>query len=102
MLVYMSIWSIVMVLFFGMTRVRSGAQIVVMAAVAGLALLVSQMLFILLSESLGIVPDMALINPGLYVAAGPAGWLALLVMPCGWLGPVLGLHVVNRGETADA
>lgn len=102
MLVYMSIWSIVMVLFFGVTRLRSGAQWMVMGAVAGLVLLVSQMLFSLLSESLGMAPNMVMVNPGLYVAAGPAGWLALLVMPCGWLGPVLGLHIANRGETADA
>jgi hypothetical protein len=24
------------------------------------------------------------------------GWLALLVMPCGWLGPMVGLHLVER------
>lgn len=102
MLIYMSIWSIVMVLFLGLSRARSGGQLVLMGTVAGLVLVVSQMLFSLLSESLGIAPNMGMVNPALYVAAGPAGWLALLVMPCGWLGPVLGLHITNQEPVLEA
>jgi hypothetical protein len=29
---------------------------------------------------------------------GLYGWFALLVMPCGWLGPVIGLHLVDHWQ----
>jgi hypothetical protein len=44
---------------------------------------------------------MALMDPGAFVMSGPYGWLALLVMPCGWLGPILGLNLVERWQDGN-
>ncbi|VAW43434.1 hypothetical protein MNBD_CHLOROFLEXI01-2275, partial [hydrothermal vent metagenome] len=34
--------------------------------------------------------------PERFLQSGPFGWLALLVMPCGWLGPFVGFNLIQR------
>lgn len=97
---YMTIWSMIMMVTVGLWRIRSWAQFFVASLVTALILLISQSLFAHLSMTIGVYPDLVLFDPSHYIVKGPVGWLALLVMPCGWLGPVLGLHLVQRWEEA--
>lgn len=97
---YMALWSMVIILAVGVWRLHSWRHVVGMTLVTLLVLLFSQSLFVQLSVSAGLDPSMALANPGLFLASGPYGWFALLVMPCGWLGPVLGLNLVTRWQEA--
>lgn len=96
LIMYMSIWSIVMIVVLGAVRARTVLQIAVMTAVTMIVLFTSQALFEQLSLSAGLAPNMILFDPGRYANAGLVGWLALMVMPCGWLGPILGLHLIER------
>ncbi len=93
---YMAFWSFVVIFAVGFWRLRSLRHVMGMIVVTLLVLLLSQALFIQLSISAGLDPSMALVNPGAFVMSGPYGWFALLVMPCGWLGPILGLNLVER------
>jgi len=77
-------------------RVRNLGQIVVMTLVTAFVLLLSQSLFIQLSISAGLEPSSILYASSDFLLSGPLGWLALLVMPCGWLGPVVGWSLVKR------
>ncbi len=92
---YMIFWSIIVILFFGATKLRRAGQIVTVMIITAGILFLSDALFVNLSQAAGIVPGTA-VNPSDYLAYGPLAWLALLVMPFGWLGPILGLNLVNR------
>lgn len=94
--IYMSVWSVVMILVMGFTRVRHVPRLLVMSLITFLVLFLSQVLFEQLALSAGVAPNMILFDPGTFVSRGPIGWLALLIMPCGWLGPMLSLHLVER------
>jgi len=98
---YMAFWSFAIIFAVGVWRLRSWRHVAGMVAVTLLVLMFTQALFIQLSISAGLDPSMALVNPGAFIVSGPYGWLALLVMPCGWLGPVLGLNLVERWQGAD-
>lgn len=93
---YMAFWSFAFIFAVGIWRLRSWRQLLGMVIVTLMVLLLSQALFVQLSISAGLDPSLALMNPGAFVLSGPVGWLALLVMPCGWLGPILGLNLVER------
>lgn len=93
---YMAFWSLVFIMAVGIWRLRSWRHVAGMGLVTMLVLIMSQSLFVQLSISAGLDPSLALVNPGAFITSGPYGWLALLVMPCGWLGPVLGLNLVER------
>ncbi len=93
---YMICWSIVIVAAFSLWRLETWNQRVVVTAVALLVLLVSQSLFISLATSAGLNPGDALLAPERFLQSGPFGWLALLVMPCGWLGPFVGFNLIQR------
>lgn len=95
---YMIFWSVVIILAIGLLGVRGWSQLVGLFAVTAVILFVSQTLFSHLSYSVGLHPTMGLSNPDYYLAQGPVGWLALLVMPWGWLGPLIGLHLVPKRE----
>ncbi len=96
--IYMAFWSIVMIIFLGFTRIRNLAQLVIVALISALVLIASQVLFIELSMAAGATPSMALADPLYYLNQGMVGWLALLVMPCGWLGPVIGFYLAQRWQ----
>ena len=93
---YMIFWSFVMIAALGIWRLRNLRQIIVVVIVTPVVLLFSQTLFVQLAVNAGMDPSIAAVNPFLFLDAGPLGLLALLVMPCGWLGPIIGLNLVQR------
>ncbi len=93
---YMVLWSIVIVGAIALWRVRHPGQLLLISLVSALVLLLSQSLFWQLSQAAGISPSSTMIEPAIYLSHGPLAWLALLVMPCGWLGPILGLSLVKK------
>lgn len=95
-LLYMVFWSVVMVVALSVLRVRSWRQRFLLCLVTAVVLLVSQSLFLQMSYTLGVDANLALVAPKQYLLRGPMGWMALMVMPCGWLGPFVGLHLTER------
>lgn len=93
---YMICWSIIIVAAFSLWRLQTWNQRVLVAAVTLLVLLLSQSLFVTLATSAGLNPGDALLAPERFLQSGPFGWLALLVMPCGWLGPFVGFNLIQR------
>ncbi len=93
---YMVLWSIAILGAIALWRVRHAGQLLIISLVSALVLLLSQTLFWQLSQAAGILPSSGMIEPAVYVQHGPVAWLALLVMPCGWLGPILGLSLVEK------
>jgi hypothetical protein len=94
----MAFWSIFIIIFLGLTRIRNLAQIIIATLIAALVLILSQALFAEFSAAAGLYPDLALSNPHHFLGRGLVGWLALLVLPCGWLGPIIGLHLAQRWQ----
>ena len=93
---YMIFWSIIIVAAFSVWRLRNWNQRLVVTVVTLLVLLLSQSLFVSLATSAGLNPSDALLAPERFMQGGPIGWLALLVMPCGWLGPFVGFNLIQR------
>lgn len=98
--VYMIFWSVAMIIVLGLGRLRSWGHVLVMALVTAFVLILSQTLFIQLSLSAGLEPSSVLHASTEFFMGGPLAWLALLVMPCGWLGPFIGLNLVHRWHHA--
>ena len=92
---FMLFWSAV-VLFLSGARIRNYRRWLLAMLVSALVLLVSQTLFIQLSNAAGISTGYVLNDYRTYLFSGPTGWLALFIWPFGWLGPVIGLHAVQR------
>lgn len=93
---YMTFWSIIIIGALGVSRLRHLGHILVVTLITALVLILSQSLFIQLAISAGVDPSQALTNPAAFLTSGPLGWLALLVMPCGWLGPFIGSSLIRR------
>ena len=93
---YMICWSIIMVAAFSVWRLQTWNQRLIVTAVTLLVLELSQSLFASLEASSGLNRSDALLAPERFLQNGPFGWLALLVMPCGWLGPFIGFNLVQR------
>lgn len=93
---YMIFWSFIIVAAFSAWRLQTWNQRLVVTVVTLLVLLVSQSLFVSLVTSAGLNPSDALLAPERFLQSGPFGWLALLVMPCGWLGPFVGFNLIQR------
>jgi hypothetical protein len=93
---YMAMWSAVVLTLFGFWRLRDWSQVLVMTGVTAVILLFSQALFVELSWMVGVNPFGTISLPGDYLYGGVYGWLALLIMPCGWLGPVVGLYLAQK------
>jgi hypothetical protein len=93
---YMSIWSVFMIVVLGLGRLRHWGHMLVLALVTAAVVILSQSLFVQLSVSAGLDPSHILVASGDFLHRGVLGWLALLVMPCGWLGPMIGWSLVNR------
>ena len=94
--VYMICWSIIIVTAFSVWRLQNWNQRLLVTAVTLLVLFVSQSLFVSLATSAGLNPSDALLAPERFLRSGPFGWVALLVMPCGWLGPFVGFNLIQR------
>ncbi len=93
---YMLFWSIVIVGALSVWRLRNWGHIMTVALVTAFVLILSQSLFVQLAVSAGVDPSQALTNPAAFLTSGPLGWLALMVMPCGWLGPFIGSNLVQK------
>jgi hypothetical protein len=91
---YMILWSIVIILGLGIWRLRHTGQLMVIVLVTAVILFISQALFTNLSTTAGIDPN-GVINLSEYLVSGPLAWTALLVRPCGWLGPIIGFHLIQ-------
>ena len=96
---HMTLWSAMLIFALGIWRLRNLSKLLIVVVTA-IVLLLSQTLFVQLAVNAGVDPSAALVNPLLFLASGPVGWLALMVMPCGWLGPILGLNLVQRRRLA--
>ena len=99
--VYMLTWSVLMVSAVGIWRLRNWRQTVGVALVTGLVLMVSQTLVAQLAATIGLTPDLIFSAPEQFFLSGPIGWLALIVMPCGWLGPIIGLNLFRNQDEAQ-
>ena len=97
---YMTFWSVFMIMALGLGRLRNWGQIALLVLVTAFVLLLSQSLYVQLSVSAGLDPSAALYASNDFLRRGPLGWLALLVMPCGWLGPMIGLNLIHRWKEA--
>lgn len=95
-MLYMVFWSVVMVLALSVIRVRAWQQRFLLLVVTAVVLFISQALFMQMAFTLGVDPNTALSSPDQFMLKGPMGWLALMVMPCGWLGPIIGVHITER------
>ncbi len=101
MTLYMLFWSIVMIGLLGIGRLRYWQQWL-MAGVGTVAiLLISQTLFAQLSLSVGVDPNYGIIAPSIYFNKGIMGWMSLLIMPCGWLAPIISLNAARRSHTSS-
>lgn len=99
-ILYMTIWSLVMIIGLSLWRLHSWGERFTVTLITFLVLLVTQSLFVQLAFSAGLDASDALLAPQQYIASGPVGWMALLVMPCGWLGPFIGMNLVERSQGA--
>jgi hypothetical protein len=95
----MLIWSIVFVLIVGSLRIRHMGRLIGALVGSALILGVAHVLFTQLSASAGITAT-AVLTPNDYLAYGPLAWLALMVMPFGWLGPIISLNLM-KDRTSD-
>lgn len=93
---YMSLWSLFMIFVLGLGRLRHWGQMFILALVTAVVVILSQSIFTQLSISAGLDPSRVLVASGDFLRGGLLGWLALLVMPCGWLGPMIGWSLVHR------
>lgn len=91
---YMLIWSIIFVLIVGSFRIHHLSRL--LGALLGSALIlgVAHLLFTQLSIAAGIEATVVL-SPSDYLSYGPLAWLALMVMPFGWLGPIISLNLMK-------
>lgn len=94
--VYMMTWSIVIIFATGAWRLRRWTDIGSVILVTAVILFITHILFQHFSLTAGISTNSTSFDFNLYLRSGLSGWLALLVMPCGWLGPIIGLHLVQK------
>ena len=94
--IYMICWSFIIIAAFSIWRLQTWNQRILVTAVTMLVLFMSQSLFVSLAASAGLNPSDAFLAPEQFLQSGPFGWLALLVMPCGWLGPFVGFNLIQR------
>ena len=95
---YMLFWSIIMTLTIGFIRLKRFRQIAAMSAVSLLIVFIAYALAAQAARSAGLDLDFfnPLAYPELYMAKGPLGWMVLMIIPCGWLAPVIGLNTTQR------
>ncbi len=94
--IHMIFWSFILIIALGVWRLRDWRQMMVVTCITFLILMISQSLFVQLSLIAGLDPTWALTAPELFLRSGPFGWLALMIMPWGWLGPLVGMNLVQR------
>ena len=95
-ILYMTFWSLVMILGLSIWRLPYWRERFTVTLITLLVLLITQTLFLQLTLSAGVDASDALLAPHRFLQSGPVAWLALLIMPCGWLGPFIGVNMVER------
>lgn len=95
-IVYMSFWSVAVIGLLTCWRLRDWGQVLVTTLITAAVLFFTYTLFTELSLTVGLNPHDHLSLPQDYLYKGFYGWLALLIMPLGWLGPVIGLAVAEK------
>lgn len=97
---YMLFWSITMSLAIGFVRLKNWRQFTGMAVVSFLIVLTAYALAAQTARGIGLDLDFfnPLAYPNLYWAEGPLGWMVLMIIPCGWLAPVIGLNTAQRWD----
>lgn len=96
---YMGLWSLIIIGALSLWRVRRPGQLIAVSIITMMVLLLSQTLFFQLSDIAGIpIQSIDSLQPAEYLQRGLFGWLALLILPCGWLGPMIGLNALKRWE----
>lgn len=95
---YMIFWSLIVILAVSVVRLRDARQTALVVAITLLVFMISQSLAAQLATSVGLEPNMIFVSPEQFFYSGPVGWLALLVTPCGWLGPLIGFNLVQRQQ----
>ncbi|MFK7805235.1 MAG: hypothetical protein AB8G95_26625 [Anaerolineae bacterium] len=100
---YMIFWSVVMMILVGFVRLRSLHQFAIMGALSAGIILISWVLAMQLASGTGLdlILFSPLSHPDLYIAQGPAGWMILMVLPCGWLAPIIGANAAERWATTS-
>lgn len=99
---YMTFWSLAMIAGLSLWRLHHWGERLAVTIITLLVLLVTQALFVQLTIAAGVDASDALLAPQRYLQSGPVGWMALLVMPCGWLGPFIGINIVERWPSASS
>ena len=99
---YMIFWSIIMMLFMGLLRLRSLYQFGIMGFLSWTTILLCWLVANQLADGTGLDISLfnPLANPHIYTSQGPIGWMILMIVPCGWLAPLLGANVAERWGTA--
>ena len=98
---YMLTWTFLVIFAVGFGRLRDIRQMAGIVAITLLILVMSQTLAAELATTIRLDPSLIYTNPELFLGNGPVGWLALLVTPCGWLGPTIGLRLMSRRFEAE-
>ena len=93
---YMILWSLVMIGGLSIWRLHDWRERTAVTVITFLVLLTTQSLFLQLTSAAGVDASDALLAPQHYLQSGPIGWMALLIMPCGWLGPFIGMNMIER------
>lgn len=98
---YMTFWSLIIIIGLSLWRLQSWRERTAVIIITLLVLMVTQSVFVQLTIAAGVDASDALLAPQRYLQSGPIGWMALLVMPCGWLGPFIGLSIVSRWQESE-
>ena len=102
-ILHMTIWTVFVIVILAFWRLRNWREVATVAVISGIILLFSQVMFLELTSAAGMDPARLLSDNSAVLHAGPFGLLAVLVLPLGWLGPIIGAGLVNRwqmvGET---
>lgn len=97
-LLYMLLWSVIMTGVVGAWHLRSWRQLFIMISTSWCIILIAYLCAIELVENLGLnmTSFNPLLFPEIYFKQGLIGWLILLIIPCGWLSPSIGLNIAQR------
>lgn len=93
---YMTIWSLLLITTLAIFRIRRTAHLLFISLVTVVTLIISQTFFAQLALSAGATPSMVLSDLTGYITYGPLAWLGLFFMPLGWMGPLIGVQMLQQ------
>ncbi|GAB4271698.1 MAG: hypothetical protein Kow0080_17390 [Candidatus Promineifilaceae bacterium] len=98
---HMIFWSVVVITILTLWRLHSWRDVAVAATISSIVLFFSQVLFVELASASGIDPNLLLSDNAAFLQAGPFGWIAVLIMPLGWLAPLIGAGLVIKWHAPE-